>query len=102
MSTLLTVVQFHFVPAAAALAGASAFPPATFAVTAPRIALTIWAVPGPLPFRFLMSASLSPAPTAPEGQSRHTRDLAHDAADDRVHGDLSSASVILQVVGKTK
>jgi len=56
---------FHFVPAAAALAPAAALPPATFAAAAPMMALTICAVPGSLPFRFLMSASLSPAPTAP-------------------------------------
>jgi len=29
-------------------------------------------------------------------------DLAHDAADDRMHGDLSSASVVLHVVGETE
>ena len=57
--------QFHFVPAAAADAPAAALPPATFAAAAPRMALTIWAVPGSRPLRLLISASLSPAPTAP-------------------------------------
>ena len=36
------------------------------------------------------------------GGKAGTRDLAHDAADDRVHGNLSSASVILHVVSETE
>ena len=40
--------------------------PGTFVAEAPRIALTICAVPGSSPLRLLISASLSPAPTAPE------------------------------------
>ena len=36
------------------------------------------------------------------GGKAGTRDLAHNAADDRVHGDLSSASVILHVVSETE
>ena len=58
--------QFHFVPAVAADAPAAALPPATFAAAAPRIALTIWAVPGSSPLRPLISASFRPPATAPE------------------------------------
>ena len=36
------------------------------------------------------------------GGKARARDLAHNAADDRVHGNLSSASVILHVVSETE
>ena len=63
------------------------------------MALTICAVPESLPLTALISASLSPAPTAPEAKPAP---VAHDAANSRMHGNLSPASVILHVVGKTE
>ena len=49
-------------------APAWAFPPIAFAAAAPMMALMSCAVPGSLPSRALMSASLSPAPIAPEAK----------------------------------
>ena len=44
--TAASRATLFFVPLAAADAPAAALPPATFAAAAPRMALTIWAVPG--------------------------------------------------------
>ena len=66
---------------------------------APRIALTICAVPGSRPLRLLISASFRAPATAPEAKPAP---VAHDAANSRMHGNLSPASVILHVVGKTE
>lgn len=82
--------KFHFVPLAAVDAPAPAVPPTAFAAAAPTIALTICAVPGSclaILSISLITASLSPAPAAPDVKLA-PRDAAHDAADSRVDKDL--------------
>ena len=96
-----TRTWLFFVLLAAADAPAAALPPATFAAAAPRMALTIWAVPGSSPLRLLISASFRAPATAPEAKPAPVI-WAHDTADDRVHGNLSSAPVVLHIVGESE
>ena len=63
------------------------------------MALTICAVPGSRPLRLLISASFRAPATAPEAKPAP---VAHDAANSRMHGNLSSASVVLHVVSETE
>ena len=67
-SAAIGAKKLYFVPLAAEIAPAVAFPPVAFAAAAPIRALIACARVGSSPFRLLISASLRPAPAAPEAK----------------------------------